>query len=118
MDTKMNSSSDHSSSHEAHVVPVKTLLAVFVALMALTGLTVGTHYIDLGPANIWLALLIAVAKAALVALFFMHLWWDSKFNGFILIVALLFVALFIGIATLDTAQYQPDFQPPANAAQQ
>ncbi len=100
------------TSEHVHIVPPKVLLAVFGALMVFTLLTVGVTYVDLGSANILLALAIAVAKAALVAMYFMHLRWDSPFNGIILITALVFIALFIGLAVLDTEHYQPDLSAP------
>lgn len=102
----------HHEPHGAHVVPVGVLLAVFGALMVLTILTVAATMVDLGPLNIWIALGIAVVKAALVALYFMHLRYDSPFNGIILITALFFVAVFIGIALLDSTEYHPNYEPP------
>ncbi len=90
-----------------HIVPPRVLLAVFGALMVFTVLTVTVTYVDLGPGNILLALAIAVVKAALVAMYFMHLRWDSPFNGIILIIALAFVMLFVGLAILDTSQNLP-----------
>lgn len=111
----MTTSHTQSGHHEPHAVPVKVLLCVFAALMLLTFITVAVTQIDLGAMNIWLAMLIAVVKAGLVAMYFMHLRYDSPFNGIVLISALFFVAIFIGIALLDTQHYQPDFEPPANA---
>lgn len=95
-----------------HVVPPSLLLAVFGGLLVLTVLTVGVTYVDLGQFNIWIALLVAVAKAGLVAMYFMHLRWDSPFNGIALISALLFVAIFMGTAMLDSHEYQPNLEPP------
>src|SRR2546422_531626 len=86
----------------AHPVPIGVLLATFGALMILTIFTVMATWVDLGVFNIWLALFIAVIKGALVAMYFMHLRWDSPFNGIVLIAALFFVALFIGVAVLDS----------------
>lgn len=106
---------EHVDTHAAHThaVPPWILLAVFGALLVLTIATVAVTWIDLGrTANVWIALFIAVAKAGLVALFFMHLWWDSKFNFVVLVASLFFVALFIGITTLDTKEYHVNFQPP------
>lgn len=94
-----------------HVAPLWVLFATFGALVVLTILTYGAAMVDLGPLNIPVALGIAALKAALVALFFMHLFWDNKFNAFILVTGVVFVALFIGIALLDTAQYRPDLIP-------
>ena len=94
-----------------HVAPLKALFGTFGALLVLTVATYGATYIDLGPLNIWIALGIAVIKGSLVAMFFMHLWWDGKFNAFILICGLLYVMIFIGIAMLDSAQYQAELIP-------
>lgn len=111
---------DHVDAHEAHVHAVAPwiLLTVFAALLVLTFATVAVTWVDLGrTANVWVALVIAVLKAGLVALFFMHLFWESKFNFVVLVAALFFVALFIGITVLDTKEYHPNYQPPpVNAA--
>lgn len=95
-----------------HVVSVSVLLGVWAALVVLTVLTVGVTYVDLGRLNLWVALIIATVKAALVVLYFMHLRYDSPFHAFIFIVALSFVALFIIGTAGDTAAYQELMQPP------
>lgn len=59
---------DHSKSS-----PLKTYFAVWLALLAGTGLTYAVAFVDLGPFNPVIALAIATSKALLVALFFMHL---------------------------------------------
>jgi cytochrome c oxidase subunit IV len=61
-----------------HVVPVRTYLLVFLALMAGTALTVLIATIDLGPWNTPVALGIAVTKAVLVVLFFMHMKYSGR----------------------------------------
>ena len=61
----MSEHSDHSGSVE-HVVPVTTYVSVFLALIALTALTTGVAYIDLGRWNTVAALAIAVIKMLLV----------------------------------------------------
>src|SRR3954466_14079551 len=101
-----------------HVVPPWLLLSVFGALLVLTFMTVAITHFDFGRTiNVWVALGIAVAKAALVALFFMHLRWDSPFNGLVCMAAFFFVALFIGITVLDTKETYVNFtQPPVTAA--
>ena len=76
------------------------------------------QFVPLGPLSIVVALVIATIKAGIVALFFMHLWWDSKFNALALIFSIGFVALFIGIAILDTSEYQPILEPPGGYAAQ
>ena len=95
-----------------HVVPIKVLLSVFAALMVLTVATVAVRQIDLGPYNIWLALVIAVVKAVLVCLWFMHLKYDRPFHGLVLIASFVFVILFIGFALTDSGQYAPALHEP------
>ena len=97
--------------HGVHAVPRRVLATVYGLLVLLTLITVAVSRVDLGSANIWAALLIAVIKGGLVAMYFMHLRWDSPFNGLILIAALFFVSLFIGLALLDSHSYQPQMKP-------
>ncbi len=61
-----------------HVVPLKIYVAIFVALMVLTGVTVAVAYLDLGVFNTVVALSIAVFKGLLVVLYFMHVRYSSK----------------------------------------
>ncbi|HEX7010364.1 MAG TPA: cytochrome C oxidase subunit IV family protein [Phycisphaeraceae bacterium] len=103
----------HDSGTLAHPLPLGLLAGVFAALLVLTFVTVAVTWVDLGVLNIWIALLIAVVKGGLVALYFMHLRYDSPLNGVVLVTALLFVALFIGGAITDSGEYQPNLEPPA-----
>ena len=82
-------------------MPIWMLLAVFVALLFLTVLTVYQSTFDLGNAEIWLSLTIATIKAGLVILFFMHLWWDKPLNAIVILGSLIFVALFLGFTLID-----------------
>lgn len=109
---------DHGHEHSGpHVVPLPLLIGTFVALLVLTGLTVGAStlaregILDLGSLNIWIALIIAGAKATLVGLFFMHLRWDKPFNVFVMVATLAFVILFLGFAMLDTRNYETTRKP-------
>jgi len=94
-----------------HVVPVSTLFGVLGALLVLTVITVAVTYVHLGVFNLAVALLIAVIKGSLVLLFFMHLRWDRPFNAVVFISALVFLAIFIGLALLDSHSYQPEIIP-------
>ena len=89
-----------------HIVPFKILLRTFLTLVLLTVLTVTASEFNFGEFNLLIALSIAVIKAALVLLIFMHLFWDNPFNSLIFIGCLIFVALFISLALLDSSQYQ------------
>lgn len=61
-----------------HIVAKKTYVGVFAALMALLGATVVIAYIHLGKLNIIVALTIAVIKATLIILYFMHVRYNSR----------------------------------------
>ncbi len=98
--------------HEHHVSPIWQLAAVLAVLLILTFITVAVTWIDLGGLNIWVALAVAVVKAAFVGLYFMHLRYDAPFNAVILIASLVFVSLFIGFSLIDTAAYQDQFEQP------
>jgi cytochrome c oxidase subunit 4 len=105
-------SDPHATDHEhhgvGHVAPLRALLGTGIALLFLTWVTVAVAEIDLGRANIYVALTVAVVKGSLVALFFMHLRWDRPFNAIVFIGSLVFVALFLAFAMVDTAEYLPD----------
>jgi cytochrome c oxidase subunit 4 len=106
-----NESNMHKSGH-VHVVSPKLLLMVYGVLLVLTVLTVVVSDLDLGKLSLVVALAVAVAKATAVALYFMHLRWDSPFNAIALIAAFFFVAIFIGITILDSKEYKPNYTSP------
>lgn len=108
--TKSDPRGQPSEGH-VHVVPLRVLIGVWAALIVLTWITVSATNFDLGNGNIVLALLIAVAKSAIVALFFMHLIYDKPFNAVIFISATLFVMLFISFVLIDTKENKADMIP-------
>ncbi|HSN90156.1 MAG TPA: cytochrome C oxidase subunit IV family protein [Anaeromyxobacteraceae bacterium] len=86
---------------------------VWVALIALTGLTYWLSRFHL--AHGWavvVALGIASAKSALVALFFMHLWDQRGANRLVFVTSLVFVALLVGLTVADNATRFPLANPP------
>lgn len=106
----MAHSTSHADGHShsgPHIVSFRLLFTIFAILMVLTVVTVAATKIDLGyQANLALALAIAVVKATLVMMYFMHLRWDAPFNTLIAVAALLFIAIFIVAAIADTDQYR------------
>ena len=90
-----------------HVVPLPVLFAVLGTLLVMTFVTVAVSWLDFGRFNLWIALGIAVFKASLVLLFFMHLKYDKPFNAIVIIVSMAVVMLFIAIALTDSTQYEP-----------
>lgn len=90
-----------------HVVPVRYLVGAGLALIVLTAITVASHSVDMGEANLPVALAIAMVKATIVALIFMHLRWDRPFNLLVLIGSIVFVLLLIAFTSMDVHQYEP-----------
>ena len=84
-----------------HVVPLKTYLLVFAGLIGLTGLTTGVAFIDLGPFNTVVALLIAFCKMSLVMFFFMHLRQSSGLIKTVVLAAFFWLALLIVLTSTD-----------------
>ena len=99
---------EHGHGHGlAHVADKKVLLGTLGALMVLTGVTVAATMVDFGPSlNLALAMAIAVIKATLVVLFFMHLRYDKLFHTVLVIAGLFAASLFVGFALMDSGQYQ------------
>jgi cytochrome c oxidase subunit 4 len=91
-------------------------LAVWVGLLVLTVLTYVLARVHLpGPWAVTVALLIAVCKGTLVALFFMHLWYQAGANRLVFLTSLVFVALLIGLILADNANRFPLANPPGTA---
>jgi cytochrome c oxidase subunit IV len=61
-----------------HILSIKTYVAVFAALLALLAATIAVAHVNLGAFNAVFALTIAVAKALLVILFFMHARYSGR----------------------------------------
>jgi cytochrome c oxidase subunit IV len=84
-----------------HVVPVKIYIAVFLTLVALTWVTTGVSTIDLGRLNIFVALSIAIVKASLVLLFFMHVKYGTRLTKMIVLSGLYWLILLLFIVMED-----------------
>jgi cytochrome c oxidase subunit IV len=100
--------SDHAPTH--HVTSLPVYFGIFAALMILTMITVAISRVDLGSLNTPIALAIAVVKATLVILFFMHVIHSTRLTWVVIIsslmwLALLFVLTFADFFTRDWQLY-------------
>ena len=84
-----------------HVVSRRTYYAIFITLMVLTAVTVWVATLDLGRLNIVAALAIAVIKATLVLLYFMHLRHSPRLTWLIVSVAFVWLLILIGLTMSD-----------------
>ena len=100
------------------VVPQRTYVMVFLGLLALTALTTGVAFIDLGPLNTVAALLIAFTKMLLVLLFFMGLKYSGALMRTVLIAGFFWLALLIGLTYGDyrSRSWTPAPEPWSTAA--
>ncbi|HEY0456194.1 MAG TPA: cytochrome C oxidase subunit IV family protein [Verrucomicrobiae bacterium] len=61
-----------------HVLPVKSYVLIWAALLMLLAVTLGAAELNLGPLNGAIAMTIALAKMLLIILFFMHVRFSSR----------------------------------------
>ena len=87
--------------HGDHVVPVGVYVAVFLTLIVLTWVTAFVATIDLGRLNVFVALSIAIFKASLVLMFFMHLKYGTRLTKMIVMSGLYWLILLLFIVMMD-----------------
>jgi cytochrome c oxidase subunit 4 len=83
------------------VPEVRTYLVVWVGLLTLLTLTLGSAYVPMGTLNTVANLGIAVAKAALVMLFYMHLRQSSGLTRLFAVAGFVWLGLLIGLTLTD-----------------
>ena len=91
------------SQEKRHVTSYRQLALILLFLLLLTGTTVGISYVHLGFFNVPAALAIAMAKASLVLLFFMHLRHEGRVIRYSFLGTALFLAIMIGFTFWDVA---------------
>ena len=91
------------SEHEEHTSHSQGFyIAIGIGLLVVTATTVGAAFVNLGPFNPIIALLIATIKATLVVLFFMHVKGASeKLTGAIVVSGFFFLAILITLSLAD-----------------
>jgi cytochrome c oxidase subunit 4 len=92
-----------------HIVPVRTYVMIFLALLGLTALTTGMAFVDLGSLNTVIALVIAATKMLLVMLIFMHVKYSSRLTKLAILAAFFWLALLLTFTMSDffTRQWSP-----------
>ena len=93
-----------SASHEHHIVPLSHYFMVAGALFVLTVITVAVSYVNWGTWNLLVAMAVAAFKGSLVAMVFMHLWYDRKLYFVIFVGSIVFLAIFILFTMADTME--------------
>ena len=85
----------------AHVLPKSTYYGIFGSLMVLTAVTVGVAFINLGALNFPVAISIAILKATLVVLFFMHVKYSSRMTKMVVGMAIFFLLVMLVLTMTD-----------------
>ena len=84
-----------------HIVPKRTYYIIFGILMLCTYITVQVAFFDLGAFNIVAALAIAVLKATLVVLFFMHVRWSTRLTWVVVCSGFFWLLILFGLTMTD-----------------
>ena len=84
-----------------HIVSYRKLTAIWLVLLLLTALTVGITRVDLGGYKVLTALTIACVKSGLVIAVFMHMKYEGRLLRWLLFLALVTLAIFIGLTFFD-----------------
>ena len=90
--------SDHAADIDRHV---RVYITVFVALMALTIITVAVSRVHLPvPIAVTVALLVATIKGSLVACYFMHLISEKKLILWVLALTVVFFVVLLSLPAI------------------
>jgi cytochrome c oxidase subunit 4 len=84
-----------------HIVPTRVYYAIFTVLMVCTAITVGVAFVDLGPLNTVVALSIAVLKAVLVVLFFMHVKYSTRLTWAVVVGSVFWLGIMLVLTMSD-----------------
>ena len=85
-----------------HIVYPRVYITIFLALLVGTGLTASVAYFNFpGPLNAVIAMTIAVIKATLVILYFMHVRYSPRLIGLIIAAALFWMAILFALTISD-----------------
>ena len=93
----------HDNHEEGHEVSYGIFALIWLGLMVLTGLTVVAAGIDLGKANVIIALGIATVKVTLVGAFFMHLKYEKRYIQGMVLVSVVVLCIILSLTFIDTA---------------
>lgn len=95
-----------------HVVSIKLYAAIFASLIVLTLTTTGVSFIDMGgDLNVVVALFIAVCKALLVILYFMHVRYSSRLTWVFAGAGFFWLSILIVLTMSDLLTRTPVLSP-------
>ena len=110
----MASAGEKEQAHVHHASAMRYVIC-WVLLAIGTILTYTMSNVELGAWSLAVAMLIAVSKATIVVLFFMHLWDHTGANRLVFVVSVFFVLVLIAIVIMDFDTRWPLSLPPTSA---
>lgn len=88
-----------------HIVPYKTQIAVLIALLVLTAISVAVTQLEFGNMNTLVAMLLAGTKSFIVLAWFMHLKYEKKLFP-IMVTAVVILFLLVLFVTFFDYSYR------------
>ena len=85
----------------SHILPTRVYYTIFAILLCCTYLTVQIAFLDLGVLNTVAALAIAVFKATLVVLFFMHVKYGTRLTWAVVLGSILWLGILLALTMTD-----------------
>ena len=92
---------DHGHAPAHHASSLAMYFGIFLALMVLTVLTVVASRFDFGAWNTFVAMAIAIVKATLVILFFMHVIHASRLTWVVVLASFLWLGVLFVLTFSD-----------------
>jgi cytochrome c oxidase subunit 4 len=86
---------------DSHIVPKRTYYSIYVILLVCTYLTWQVAFFDLGVLNTVAAVTIAVLKAVLVILFFMHVRYSTRLTWVVVIGSVFWLGILLTLTCGD-----------------
>jgi cytochrome c oxidase subunit IV len=86
---------------DSHIVPTRTYYTIYVILLVCTYLTWQIAFFDLGVLNTVAAVTIAVFKAVLVVLFFMHVRYGARLIWVVVIGSVFWLGILLTLTSGD-----------------
>lgn len=84
-----------------HISSVRTYLIIYFALIALLFATVGASFLPESAPHLPIAMTIAVVKAVLIVLFFMHVYYSSRLTWVVSVASFLWMGLLFAFLLAD-----------------
>jgi cytochrome c oxidase subunit 4 len=84
-----------------HITSVRTYFLIYLTLLALLIATAGASLLPATAPHLLIAMTIAVVKAVLIVLFFMHVYYSSRLTWVVSVASFLWMALLFAFLLAD-----------------